>query len=98
MGTKSFPVTVIPHYLHKLQDNTDIAIKFWLPWSNDNSNCPEKLIYHQRDKFPVILEYLPYRKSDWTASRDHARYPWWCSHGYVCVRADMRGSGDSSGG
>merc|ERR1719228_3147971 len=44
---------------------------------------------------PTVLEYLPYRKADYTAERDHRRHPWLASHGYVVGRADMRGAGDS---
>ena len=44
-----------------------------------------------------MLEYLPYRKSDYTAPRDHLRHPWMTSHGFVVVRADFRGTGDSQG-
>ena len=50
-----------------------------------------------KNTYPTVLEYLPYRKSDYTAPRDHLRHPWLCSHGYVVIRADMRGSGDSTG-
>src|SRR5262249_14716233 len=51
----------------------------------------------KEEKFPAILEYLPYCKDHWTASRDYSRFPWFASHGFVCVRADMRGSGTSEG-
>ena len=44
-----------------------------------------------------MLEYLPYRKSDYTVSRDHLRHPWLASHGFVVVRADMRGTGEATG-
>ena len=43
------------------------------------------------------LEFLPYRRIDWTAARDEKNHSYFCSHGYVCVRVDMRGSGDSEG-
>ncbi|MCP5087113.1 MAG: CocE/NonD family hydrolase [Rhodobacteraceae bacterium] len=46
---------------------------------------------------PVILEYLPYRKRDGTAARDALTHPYLAAHGYVCVRVDMRGCGDSEG-
>ncbi|MFB6980229.1 CocE/NonD family hydrolase [Streptomyces scopuliridis] len=46
---------------------------------------------------PALLEYLPYRKSDWTAPRDAQRHPWYAGHGYASVRVDLRGSGDSEG-
>ena len=41
---------------------------------------------------PVLLEYLPYRHSDSTLKNDFIHHTWLCSHGYVCVRADMRGN------
>lgn len=43
--------------------------------------------------FPVILEYLPYRKDDWTL-RYH-RY--FAEQGYVMCRLDIRGTGASEG-
>jgi putative CocE/NonD family hydrolase len=46
---------------------------------------------------PVILEYLPYRKRDGTAARDAGTHPFMAGHGYVCVRVDMRGCGESEG-
>ena len=48
-----------------------------------------------RERFPAILEYLPYRKNDGTAPGDALRHPYWAGCGYACVRVDMRGSGDS---
>ena len=33
------------------------------------------------ERFPAILEYLPYYKDVHTAARDHARHPWFTSHG-----------------
>ncbi len=56
-----------------------------------------KLYFTVQTAFPSVLEYLPYRKSDWTAARDRLRHPWLASHGFVVCRADLRGSGDSSG-
>ena len=44
-----------------------------------------------------IAEYLPYRRIDWTAQRDEKIHSYFCAHGYVCVRVDMRGTGDSEG-
>ncbi|MFJ5936460.1 CocE/NonD family hydrolase [Streptomyces sp. NPDC093071] len=46
---------------------------------------------------PALLEYLPYRLSDWTAPRDHQRHPWYAGHGYASVRVDVRGHGNSGG-
>jgi putative CocE/NonD family hydrolase len=46
---------------------------------------------------PALLEYLPYRLSDWTAPRDAQRHPWYAGHGYASVRVDIRGHGNSQG-
>ncbi|MFE9249908.1 CocE/NonD family hydrolase [Streptomyces sp. NPDC007088] len=46
---------------------------------------------------PALLEYLPYRLSDWTAPRDWQRHPWYAGHGYASVRVDVRGHGNSQG-
>lgn len=46
---------------------------------------------------PAILEFLPYRKRDGTATRDALTHPWFAKRGYACIRVDMRGNGDSEG-
>ncbi|MEU9142779.1 CocE/NonD family hydrolase [Streptomyces sp. NPDC048349] len=46
---------------------------------------------------PALLEYLPYRLTDWTAPRDGQRHPWYAGHGYASVRVDVRGHGCSAG-
>jgi predicted acyl esterase len=47
--------------------------------------------------WPAILEYLPYRKDDWTLHRDLALYPHVVERGYVGARVDIRGTGRSEG-
>ncbi len=49
------------------------------------------------EKFPALLEYLPYRKDDATAERDYPIHAWFAAHGYVSVRVDIRGFGTSEG-
>ncbi|MGQ7815663.1 CocE/NonD family hydrolase [Metapseudomonas furukawaii] len=82
-----FPYRVreIEHCLIPLSDGTPLAARIWLP----ESAGPQR--------FPAILEYLPYRKRDGTALRDSLSHPWMAGQGYVCVRVDMRGSGESGG-
>jgi len=46
---------------------------------------------------PAILEYLPYRRRDRHRGDDSFTHPAMAASGYVCVRVDMRGSGDSDG-
>jgi uncharacterized protein len=68
-----------------LADGTRLAARIWLP-----ADAEQKPV-------PAILEYLPYRKRDGTAERDHLTHPYFAGHGYACLRVDMRGSGESDG-
>jgi uncharacterized protein len=47
-------------------------------------------------RFPVLLEYLPYRKDE-SRSRDHALYDYFVRRGYIVARVDIRGTGNSEG-
>ena len=49
------------------------------------------------EKFPALLEYLPYRKDDATAARDYPIHAYFARRGYVSVRVDIRGFGASEG-
>lgn len=49
----------------------------------------------ENEKFPALLEYLPYRKDDATAARDYPIHAYFAGHGYVSVRVDIRGFGAS---
>lgn len=46
-------------------------------------------------KVGTLVEYLPYRKNDFTAVRDSIRHPYYGGYGFALMRVDMRGSGDS---
>ena len=48
-------------------------------------------------RFPVLLEYLPYRKDDGTLSGDYASYAYMTARGYIGARVDVRGTGRSEG-
>ena len=47
------------------------------------------------ERVPALLEYLPYRKDDDEA--DYAAHAYFARHGYVGVRVDIRGFGNSGG-
>jgi hypothetical protein len=79
------PIRVIEHAWIPMSDGTRLAARIWLPHDAEQSPVP------------AILEYIPYRKNDFTALRDSIRHPYFAGHGYACVRVDMRGSGDSEG-
>ncbi|MER5851607.1 CocE/NonD family hydrolase [Streptomyces sp. NPDC002012] len=66
-----------------LPDGTRLYARIWRPLTDE--------------PVPALLEYLPYRLSDWTAPRDWQRHPWYAGHGYASVRVDVRGHGNSEG-
>ena len=45
---------------------------------------------------PVLLEYLPYRKTE-SRARNHRLYSYFVEHGYAVARVDIRGTGNSEG-
>jgi uncharacterized protein len=47
------------------------------------------------ERVPALLEYLPYRKDDDEA--DYGNHAYFARHGYVGVRVDIRGFGNSGG-
>lgn len=47
--------------------------------------------------FPAVLESIPYRKDDWTLTRDWPLHGAFAAAGYVSCRLDVRGSGSSEG-
>ncbi len=68
-----------------LSDGTRLSAGIWLP--DDAEESP----------VPAILEYIPYRRADWTWRRDEPIHRYFAGHGYASVRVDLRGSGDSDG-
>ena len=67
-----------------LRDGQRVAARIWRPVG-------------EVGPLPAVLEYIPYRKRDLTRGRDAVNHPYLAAHGYVCVRVDLRGSGDSDG-
>lgn len=68
-----------------MSDGTRLSASIWLP--EDAEQHP----------VPAILEYIPYRKDDFTALRDSLRHPYFAGHGYASIRVDIRGAGNSDG-
>ena len=79
------PVRRVDHTWIPLDDGTRLGARIWLP--EDAEQNP----------VPAVLEYLPYRKGDGTASRDQPRHAYVAGHGYAVLRVDLRGSGESGG-
>lgn len=68
-------------------DGAVLYANVWLP----------KIAHQSKAKVGTLVEYLPYRKNDFTAARDSIRHPYYAGHGLASIRVDMRGSGDSDG-
>jgi len=68
-----------------MPDGIRLAARLWLP--RDARQRP----------VPAILEYLPYRKRDFTRSRDEPIHRFYALSGYASLRVDVRGTGDSEG-
>lgn len=75
----------IEHVWITMADGVRLSARVWLPEEA------------QGRPVPAILEYIPYRKRDYTRVRDSVMHPWFAGHGYAAVRVDLRGSGDSEG-
>ena len=101
-GFGSFGVTVFDDVMISMRDGIKLSVRIWFPSSSTTSPVtnarasttifqPEK--ESAKERFGAIVEYLPYRKNDYTSERDHRRHPWMTSHGFVVLRVDMRGSG-----
>src|SRR5277367_5279893 len=84
---KSFPNPVqdLENVWIALHDGCRLAARIWMP-----ANAAQAPV-------PAILEYIPYRKRDFMRRRDEGMHHWFAGHGYVAVRVDMRGSGESDG-
>jgi len=68
-----------------LADGVRLAADLWRPKGPGD-----------RGKFPVLLEYLPYRKTE-GRSGSYPLYAWFVRRGYVVARVDIRGTGNSEG-
>jgi len=79
------PVAVVDPVWIEMDDGVQLAAKLWLPQGARN------------EPVPAVLEYIPYRRSDNKAVRDHQIHAHFAAHGYASLRVDMRGSGDSFG-
>ena len=66
-----------------LPDGRQLSARLWLPKTGHS--------------YPVIFEYLPYRKRDGTAERDATTHAHFVKYGYASIRVDIAGTGDSYG-
>lgn len=72
-----------------MRDGITLSARVWMP---DTAAPPSVAA-----PMPAILEILPYRKRDGTVERDATTHAQFSKHGYVCLRVDLRGTGESDG-
>ena len=80
-----YPFTV-SHERLRMPDGVELAVTFWRPVPRDSA-----------ERFPVLLEYLPYRKDDSFYRRDYPLYEYFVRRGYIMAKVDIRGTGGSQG-
>lgn len=77
-----YRVKILRHVKIPVRDGTRLAADLYMP--------------DAEGRFPVVLEYLPYRKDDRSLPRQNLQYAL-AQRGYVGVRLDVRGTGSSEG-
>src|SRR5699024_8929422 len=80
-----YDVETTEHTWIEMADGVKVSAKLWQPKNID------------RKTKGAILEYLPYRKDEFTALRDEIRHKYFAGCGYTSIRVDIRGTGDSEG-
>ncbi len=70
----------------KMKDGVSLSVTYFRPTSNDLN-----------EKFPVLLELLPYRKDDFFYQRDYPIYSFFAKNGFIMAKVDIRGTGSSEG-
>src|SRR5262245_63535004 len=84
------PVVLEPKYEVRVDHHVTIPMRDGVKLSAD-------LIRPVRDgRFPVIIEYIPYRKDDLTRGGYDAHH-YFAERGFIGVRLDVRGTGSSEG-
>lgn len=71
-----------------MDDGLELSLNAWLPVPRPDA--PDQ-------RFPAILEILPYRKDDWHRAGDESRGRWLAARGFALCRLDVRGTGSSPG-
>jgi putative CocE/NonD family hydrolase len=62
-----------------------LAARIWMPATAETEPAA------------AILEYIPYRKRDFMRARDEPIHRYFAAKGFISLRVDIRGSGDSDG-
>ena len=66
-----------------LPDGVKLAATMWIPNASKDG----------QDRYPSVLEYIPYRKSEGTAVRDSKRHPYLAGNGIASAGAASGSAG-----
>ena len=69
-----------------MPDGVKLSASYWIPVAKTKG-----------ERFPVVLEVLPYRKDDSHFTEDYPVLAYLASRGIACARVDIRGTGSSFG-
>lgn len=69
-----------------MKDGVKLSATFFKPMPRDSGK-----------KFPVLFEFLPYRKDDSFYIRDYPIYSYFVRRGFLMAKVDIRGTGSSEG-
>ncbi len=69
-----------------MEDGVRLSVTFFKP-----------LPRYSGEKFPVLFEFLPYRKDDSFYRRDYPLYSYFVRRGFIMAKVDIRGTGSSEG-
>src|SRR6266542_3906381 len=72
------------------RDGVELSVNLWLPVATDGQAASQQ-------RFPAILEMIPYGKDNWRRNADVARGTYLARRGYALCRLDVRGTGSSGG-
>lgn len=70
----------------KMKDGVRLSATFFKPISTGSG-----------EGFPVLFEFLPYRKDDSFYLRDYPIYTYFARRGFIMAKVDIRGTGSSEG-
>lgn len=80
-----------------VRDGLELSANLWLPAPRDGLADASAAADTPEERFPAVLEMIPYRKDDWRANSDEARGRYLAARGYALCRLDIRGTGSSPG-
>lgn len=69
-----------------MPDGVRLAVTYWKPVPRNS-----------REKFPVVLEMIPYRKDDSSYMSEYSQNAYLARRGIAVAQVDVRGTGSSEG-